>query len=275
MNFKCPPIKFFNIILSFFLFLFVISCSNQKALLRNKPLKFKPPVLFELEKEGKVIRIANVETDKSIGDKPIDIKPGDIIGKVAPYPTPRSDKFENEIEQSQSLYGQGKYYEAMKALEDAYKNESNNPFILNSYACAMYKIDSLRPKSRKIYLELIEYLDNLHLAEQNIIVIDMWFAEAYWKFGTLLLDIGEYKKAIIEIQKAIYALLQTSPKLFQEQAYSYLTEAYYFLNECDKMKYFGYETLNVNSNNQYVLEFINEIDKCYDKKRANEVGIEE
>jgi tetratricopeptide (TPR) repeat protein len=89
---------------------------------------------------------------------------------------------------------------------------------------------------------------------QDVVLIDMWFPEAYWKLGCLYLDRREYNQAVFEISRAFLFVPRSGP--VYEQALSYLCEAYYHLGNYTFAKYLGNRVLELNPGNKFVLEFL-------------------
>jgi hypothetical protein len=221
------------------------------------------------------------------------VNPNSPLGEPLKEPALLSEKYDKNIRESISLYNAGNYEQAAKLLEQAAQDEPSNPFVLYNYARALYRHD--REKSYSIYSQLIELLDAQTVTEyyveikphteilneiedkelqQDIIAvqrefkklnytktqIDMWFVEAYWKIGTLHLDRKEYLKAAFEITRGLKGGLGAYKKL-KEQAYQYLTEAYFHQKKYALALYCAQKTLEINSENTYVQKYLKEIGK--------------
>jgi hypothetical protein len=219
------------------------------------------------------------------------VTPSSRLGKTLKEPSLLSKKHDQSIRESISLYDAGNYKQAAKILEKAADDEASNPFILYNYARALYRYD--RGKSYSVYARLIELLDAQTDTESYVeikpyseflneiedqrlqqdilsvqrefkkfnytkIKIDMWFIEAYWKIGTLHLDRKEYLKAAFEITRGLEGGLGSYKKL-KEQAYQYLTEAYFYLKKYALALYCAQKTLDINPLNTYVDKYVKEI----------------
>ena len=90
------------------------------------------------------------------------------------------------------------------------------------------------------------------------VVIDAWFADAYWKLGTLYMDRAEYDKAAFEISRCL-ATGRSMPAALTDQAYSYLTKAHYHLGDYATAEALGRLTLRHNPDNQYVRPFLEDM----------------
>jgi tetratricopeptide (TPR) repeat protein len=151
------------------------------------------------------------------------------------------------------------YIEAAKAVQGALKDEPDNEFLLECYARALYRTDTYRPVSYEFYQRLISLLDSRD--QKSTVALDSWFMEAYWKYGTLLMDRGEWEKAAFEISRALaisFSLNETQP--FVPQAYSYLTKAYLHIGRYDVAKYYADAALQIDPKNEYVKYYLHQID---------------
>lgn len=186
------------------------------------------------------------------------ITKGDNIGTVAPYPETFSNSFDQEINDSKTLYSQGQYLLAYQVLEEARKNEPHNTFILNESARAAYRIDSLNTKSFKLYKELISILDEEGVVETDIesIYISIWFAEAYWKIGTLYMDYGNFSDAIYEIQRALISFYGRGSTQLFEQIYSFLAKSYFKIEWYNEAQCFAKVALHLNPENEFVKPYM-------------------
>jgi tetratricopeptide (TPR) repeat protein len=191
--------------------------------------------------------ISSVEENDSI-------ERGETIGVIAPLPDKLSQQYDRDIQRSKSLYQQGRFLLAHQVLEVALTHDSDNPFILNESARALYWIDSLKTQSFEIYKRLIDILDETGRAQERVegVYVNMWFIEAYWKIGTLYMDLEEHNNALYEIHRALTGLAgQGHPQLL-EQAYSYMTKAYYKVGNRDASECYAKETLAINPRNTFI-----------------------
>lgn len=178
--------------------------------------------------------------------------------KAKPLPEVQSDRHQKEIDTSRRLYDEGKYIEAAKAVQTALKDEPENLFILECYARALYRMDTYRPASYEVYRRLISLLDSKE--KKTTILLDSWFLEVYWKYGTLLMDRGEWEKAAFEISRALaICFSQNDTQPFILQAYSYLTKAYFHMGRYDVSKYYADAALQINPKNEYVKYYLEQI----------------
>lgn len=222
------------------------------------------------------------------------ISPDKQFGSLQEKPAVLSAQYQQELEASYGAYEQGDFKKAAKLLGRVYRKEPDNPFILDQYARSLYRFN--RRKSFKVYSKLIELLDsdydpesyftrfnyknsnrldnltehglNSELIdlwnslskqhEQEVYMIDCWFQEAYWKKGTLHLDRKEYLEAALEITRSLYVDVDIPDKAL-EQAFSYLTEAYFFLGKFQLALNCAARTKEINRENKYVDYFIGQI----------------
>lgn len=200
---------------------------------------------------GNVISV--VEDNQSVLEK-------ETIGTIAPYPETFTESFDQQLNISKSLYAQGHFLIAYQTLEKARSSEPNNPFILNESARAAYMVDSLKTTSLKLYKELITILDEEGAEETDgeSIYINIWFTEAYWKIGTLYMDVDNFSDATYEIQRALVSLYNRgSPQIF-EQIYSFLAKSYYKLDKDYEAQCFAKEALRINPDNEFVKPYMQE-----------------
>ena len=181
------------------------------------------------------------------------------MAEAQPRPAVQSARHQKEIDTSKKLYNEGKYIEAAKAVQAALKDEPENQFLLECYARALYRTDTYRPASFEFYRRLISSLDS-KADEKTTIHLDSWFMEAYWKYGTLLMDIGEWERAAFEISRALaISFMHNDAQPFVPQAYSYLTEAYFHMGRYDVAKYYADVALQINPQNEYVKYYLDQI----------------
>ena len=179
--------------------------------------------------------------------------------KAQPLPAVQSARHQKEIDTSRRLYEDGKYIEAAKAVYAALKDEPEDEFLLECYARVLYRIDTYRPASYEFYKRLISRLDS-KVDETTTIYLDSWFMEAYWKYGTLLMDIGEWERAAYEISRALaISFSQNQVQPFVPQAYSYLTKANFHMRRYDVAKYYGDAALQIDPKNEYVKYYLDQI----------------
>lgn len=239
----------------------MISCARNKVVPSAGNFDPRSAKLFALYGKGPILHWHITPREDLYGGK--DVEVGESIGTVMPYPETFSKVYNKEILKSKELYAQKNYQEAANILKVAIKREPDNPFILEAYAKALYWQD-LRQESFAYYKRLIELLDSTPKklepdnAPANAVVLDSWFQDAYWKYGTLLLDMGEWESAALEISRC---LAMTQHKCSSQpaaciQAYSYLTEAYFEMKQYNIAKYYAEVTLKMDPANQYVKSYV-------------------
>lgn len=171
-----------------------------------------------------------------------------------------SEKYHYEIVLSKELYASGRYGEAVDILLPVVTEEPYNLFALESLARALYRHDD-RKQSFEFYHRLIGMLDNQEYdaGEKNIVPIDMLFPEAYWKYGTLLMDKEYWDLGAFNISRFLMILSkmqEPQPLILFDQALSSLTEAYFYMKKFEIAKYYAHEVLKLNPDNQYVKKYI-------------------
>ena len=187
----------------------------------------------------------------------VKIKPGDLIGRVAPYPDTLSSQFGNEIKLSIDSYKRQKFFDAKSILEIPLTKEPNNLFILNNYARASYQMD--KERSFEIYKKLVSNLDSLYRNHKDSIKIDMWFREAYWKLGTLYMDHKMWKDAYFEISRFIIGAQDVKGSQVYTQALQFLTECAYMLYDDKLALYLAQRTLSYDPTNEYAKSILRKV----------------
>ncbi|MSR07718.1 MAG: hypothetical protein EXR93_11735 [Gemmatimonadetes bacterium] len=181
------------------------------------------------------------------------VSPGGAIGTIEEPPAQQSAQYQGLLTIARQLYAQGQFTDALDVLEPAVAGEPDNPFILNEYARGLFQVDSLRSGSRQYYEQLDVVLTRLQNPGSRDIVLDMWFAEAYWKLGLLYLDAKDYPRAYLQFARV--ALSNLGEPELREQMYGYLAEAAFSLKQQPSADWFIRKTLELNPDNQYVLKF--------------------
>ena len=192
----------------------------------------------------------HVEPTVATGDS---VNAGTTLGFVQEMPAVQSAANQHLLAAARQLYDQERFEEAASVVQPAFITEPDNPFILNEYARALFRVDSLKPQSRRVYVELVELLTAGQSHAPNTLVVDLWFIDAYWKLAMLYLDVEEYARALNELLKVKVA--GSSDPTFDEQVYAYFAEAYYFLGDQTAAEEFVRKTLELNPDNEYVLQF--------------------
>lgn len=198
----------------------------------------------------------------STGDS---VEIGKAAGTSTAYPETISKLFEIPYRKAEAFYAERKFNEAVTILEPAIKTEKNNPFLLNFYAKSLYAANK-RKESFKAYLNLISLIDAEETlnsdGSHNLVIIDTWFLEAYWKISTLYLEAQDYEKSIYYNRKMLDVITlgntYYNPNMitYNISALSYLAEAYYFLKNKEANHFYVCETLKLDKNNKDVLQFL-------------------
>lgn len=181
------------------------------------------------------------------------VTPTTRIGVIDTFPTVQSPRHQTELLAARRFYDQGSFAEAAHVVEGPLRDESDNSFLLNEYARALFRIDSLRPQSRTAYERLVTILTQRQSPPPNGLVVDLWFVDAYWKLGMLYLDTGQYRDALIQF--ATVALAPQPDSRIVAQLRAYLAETYFYLGEKSAAQWYVDRTLELDPANKYVLRF--------------------
>lgn len=238
---------------------FMASCTSVQApSAPTHSVDDAPLRLFALE--GVEFAFMHIHVDSQLSESvPVRVRKGEKLGTVAPMPEKLSDRHDKELKESQRLYRESRFQQAAIELEAAYNNEPHNPFILNTYARALYRVDAWREKAFLVYQQLLAISDSqVDQDKKAAVVIDLWFPEAYWKIGTLHLDRREYSNAAFEISRSLVAAgalgmltgSETNRPLLA-QALTYLAEAYFGMGRDSSAHYYAQKTLALDPENEF------------------------
>lgn len=186
------------------------------------------------------------------------IEAGDKIGRISPLPESYSVNFDADIKQSMHFYSQKDFKNAVAVLNSAIVLEPGNFFVLDNYARACYWID--RETSYRVYQKLVNTLDSIYYVP-GYVSVDYWFAEAYWKLGTLYMDNELYDKAYFEISRALLCMQHLKGQYVYVQALEYLTECAFMMKDANLAKHLAKRTLHYDPGNAFVNDMLKHIDK--------------
>jgi tetratricopeptide (TPR) repeat protein len=181
---------------------------------------------------------------------------GRAIGAFEPPPAVVSDRHQARVEAANRLYDTRDYAGALAAIEPAYLDERDNPFLLETYARVLYRKGE-RAQSFVLYRQLVDLLDARWGAPDSV-TVDLWFVDAYWKAGTLHMDRREWDRAAFEISRALVGGLAWEP-LAEDQALSYLTKAYFELGRHEEARYYAERALGRNPRNTYARQYLDRL----------------
>jgi tetratricopeptide (TPR) repeat protein len=205
-------------------------------------------------------KFIHIIPDENISSE-ANITTGTVIGKTIALPSSRSVDVNrnNIIIESEKLYYEKRFADAVKLLDTIYDSEKENPFFLNAYARTLFWLRDAKSLERSFmyYTKIVQIIDVSTPHEADELVVDLWFSEVYWKLGCLYLDRRDYPNAAKEIGKFLSILPEfanNNTKLM-EQVCSYMTEVYYFMKDPVRNEEYYQKTLITNPRNEYVLKF--------------------
>ncbi len=182
------------------------------------------------------------------------LKLGDAIGTVAPWPEQLSANNNAALKQAITDYDRGDYQAALDLLRPLYDAEVDNPFYLIYTAKTLYWFEGGADLSLSLLQRLNSMIESPFAGDTNVVVLDLWFPDLYWKLATLYLDKGKYDAAAYELARS-FALGLKEPDAVREQMLSYFTEAYYQLGEVELNHILYDYTLTQFPNNEYIKKY--------------------
>jgi tetratricopeptide (TPR) repeat protein len=214
-----------------------------------------PLHLYALDTKTVTLGHAAPEPEIAPGHAP---RPGHTIGGVLPPPAPLSERHQARIVEANERYGERDYARALAAIEPAYLDERDNPFVIETYARVLYRMGE-RAQSFVVYRQLVDLLDTRwRTAAAEAVTVDLWFVDAYWKAGTLHMDRREWSHAVFEISRALVGGVAWAP-LAEDQALSYLTRAYFELGRHAEARYYAERAVGRNPRNTYARQYLDRL----------------
>ena len=226
--------------------------TTQPAPAARPPAAGGPVRLFALD--DKPVALAHAAAPEPAGGAVV--SGGRPIGAFEPPPAVVSERHQARVETANRLYTQRDYAGALAAIEPAYLDERDNPFLIETYARVLYRMNE-RAQSFVVYRQLVDLLD-AQWGGPDSVTVDLWFVDAYWKAGTLHMDRREWQRATFEISRALVGGLAWEP-LAEEQALSYLTKAYFELGRHEEARYYAQRALGRNPRNTYARQYLHRL----------------
>ncbi|GAB3648773.1 hypothetical protein GCM10027594_24200 [Hymenobacter agri] len=183
---------------------------------------------------------------------------GQSIGQTNQLPLVRSVRYGMKIIASEDAYAAGDFATAAHVLEEATRHEPANPFITCQLARSLYRNEATKPRAYELYQRLIRQIEASVPRNDTILYVDAWFAEAYWKLGTLYLDHARWADAVRSISQFLAATSRAeyAATPLYEEILGYLTESFYQLGDAKLCRHYGQLTLKFFPHNQYVLPYL-------------------
>jgi tetratricopeptide (TPR) repeat protein len=212
-----------------------------------------PLILYALN--GREVRLAHLGHASGATAMTTAASAGQTLGDVQPWPAVLSDRHQAALVEAQRLHGTREYRAAAAVLEPAYRDEPTNPFVLEAYGRALY-YQRERARAFSVYRKLVDLLDaEWQSDDAPTVSIDVWFADSYWKVGTLHIDRAEWERAAFEITRAL-AVGFMWERLAEDQALSYLVRAYHEMGRRDIARYYAERALERNPRNPLARRYL-------------------
>lgn len=198
------------------------------------------------------------------------VKQGQTIAQVDSGPLVRSARYGMKLIAAEDEYAAGRYTQSAALLEEAAQREPANPFITYQLARSLYRNDATKPRAFQLYQRLVRQLNAAVPMPDSVLNTDVWFAEAYWKLGTLYLDRAQWAEAARSIAQFQIAapLGEYEGTSLHEEILGYLTECFYQLHDAGLCRHFGDLTLKYFPQNQYVRPYLAHLPKLQPKPKV-------
>jgi tetratricopeptide (TPR) repeat protein len=218
----------------------------------------RPLNLYALD--GREVRLAHLRQDSDANATATAVSRGRPVGEVEPWPPVLSDRHHAVLVEAQKRHAARDYATAVALLEPAYQDEPTNPFVVEAYGRALY-YQRERERAFEVYRRLVDLLDAEWKSDAaTTVTIDVWFADAYWKVGTLHMDRSEWDIAAFEISRAL-AVGFMWERLAETQALSYLITAYDRLGRRDIARYYAERALERNPGNRFAKRYLDPLSR--------------
>ena len=231
------------------------SKNNTKPQVNNESFSIADLNLMDIFPADSVILYNLISNEAlEVGSR---LEKNDTYGYPAPWPIIISHNNNDSLNNAQELYENAEYNDCYNIIKEIFVAEKDNPFYLYIAAMLFYKNVNYHGVCYDMFNKLNSLAHDPNVGEEEHTQINAWFPEMYWKLGCIYLDRAEWLRAAHNITKFLVLFGQSLDNPVVEQAYGYLAEAYFYLDDTEQFDILYNFMIMQYPDNEYVLQFEN------------------